>query len=72
MYSIAVLPEGFDQTPLFDADLHDFGRALLARKGAAMTGYGAVLKDGELYAPLMEEHYEQAEEMNETMGGMQL
>ncbi len=71
-YLIAVLPEGFDQTPLFDADLHDFGRALLARKGAAMTGYGAVLKDGELYAPLMEEHYEQAEEMNETMGGMQL
>lgn len=70
-YLIGVLPEGFDQTPLYDADLYDFGRAILAHKGAAMTGYGAVLKDGGLYAPIMEESYQQTEEMDEMMGGMQ-
>ena len=69
-YLTAVLPEGFDQYPLFDADLHDFGRAILARKGAAMTGYGAVLKNGDLYAPIMDNTYQQTEEMNDTMGGL--
>ena len=35
-----------------------------------MTGYDAVLKGDDLYAPLMEEGYTQTEEMNETMGGI--
>ena len=77
-YLIAVLPEGFDQTPLYEADMHDFGRAILASKGARMTGYGAVLKNGDLYSPVMDESMrgqistQCAEPTNEMIGGMSL
>ena len=77
-YLIAVLPEGFDQTPLYEADMHDFGRAILASKGARMTGYGAVLKNSDLYSPVMDESMrgqistQCAEPTNEMIGGMSL
>ena len=65
------LPPEFDAAVLGGAELFDLGTALLHRKHGSLTSYGVISHDEPLYA-VIESPTEQAEDLDNGMGGLHL
>ena len=75
-YACRVFPTNFDWNVIEDCDMHDFGLAVLRKKGGMVTEYGALSGRGQKLYTTLTPKQEQTEDVAESededigMGGM--